>query len=1699
MVLLTAFAATQQYLQLTSPSSQVAELTPPKNFILNQELTADPNQLPVPTLAPSESTPEQLAVNPEQAGSVLGDQETINFRSSSNSGSNGGLLVLNAKDTPVISVETYQTSGNGSFKLYKANKTDLLNYLLYKRNDSSAYGASIEKIFKFDTNSVPVEKTFEQQIVSPTSNDNPNDITLPIEGVGIWFLEGTVNGIRTETMVVRSNMAAIVHKGDNQNIFWVQSTDYANVADASVELFNTENAVTSLKQITTNQDGLVTDSSNDALDIAVVTKGDDLTVIPVSLINLNYRTTANRYGYSSFSQRQPDIKSFMFTDRFLYKPGDTLNFKAIIRNDDDADYTIAPRTFKVTFGGYDNPFWEKNLTVSELGTIDGSIPVPEDAEAGYYSVVVKEGDTYISTVDVQVANFRKPDSSVEASTDKMMYLPGERMTVNVSGSSFLGQPLRNEEVRYKLYQRKADVSGDYTTATFNSGFGYAGQDAPITEGVVKLDRKGKGSFEITAKNSTGFRQFWSVSIEYLDAGGTAANDVVQALIQPGDFIIERDVYQGGFYQGKEVSYPVKLSKNKIDAVISNMPVTAKLLVSDNQSNEYVTEKDDLKATSDATGKMAFVFTPQQQQSYKLEFDASDKQGNPIKGEESFYASNAADANNKPIDIFEIKADKETYNIGDTAKVTITTRPEIKNVFVSIGRSYSREHRVLPVNNGIATFEFSVIEKYQPNVHIMVGSFLDDVWKSETIDRAVNLDDKHVTVTIKPSQTTYGPAETASFEITTTDQQGRPVATDLAFWIFDKALLELHGNYFEGIFNQFWSERFFSIPTHYSYEGITSTGAEGGGGCFAGETLVTMADGTKKRIDQVVVGDEVSTFISSDSKELTAAKVTGTHQVKVAGYLILNGTLKITPEHKLLVNNQWKTAGEIEVGDTLLSDQGSEIKITSIEWVRGKFTVYNLTVEKFHTFFANDTYVHNEKGEVRSVFKDTAYWNPHVTTGQDGKATVSFTLPDNLTTWIAASVAANGATQVGDGKTEIIVTKDLVVRPIFPSFLRTGDEITLTALIQNFTQQSENFSIEASLEGGKLGNERQTATVASEDMAELTWPVTVTGKNEDAVFSVKATSDKTQSLTDTVIEKLPIYEYGSWLTNYSMGENSAELPLNLDAGTDANRAEAVLTLKASKYPELQANLTALLTNVSEYSGVEDSAGGLIAASILKQHGTELGLTYSDAKLTEAVQKATSALKRSRAASGVWITYPENTINAAQSRFAVEAMIMAKEAGFAVEQQLIDQAVSYFDNWVAPTWEDQVEQQYVFSLVSNGQHDRKKIPLTYNSSPSHLARAVLANHRQGFINSTEEEAALIGVAHKTETQIGWTGPVVNNQERWNQIALPTAWSVLASQEVVIESLDPALSLDYLYRNVESDPELRAVQSLATVKYYLATEQASPNYQYKVLAGETELASGSVNSTQQVIAPIIMSEEVLNSGSPIRVETTGKGKLFSELAVKQFYTDPALDAQQHNISLTRKYLSTKPAGEATKVGDMVVVQFKVEGLGLGETEVTIEDYLPSGLVAIDETLDNGIFDPNGPNSSFTSQQITEQGMRLSFSRLSADGTYSYKTRVISEGVFNTPPATVTLVNQPSIWASTAAETLKIDGKNVLESTHDGIQSFEQQSNIDIIAAAVLAIGMIALLVAYRFRDKIRGFIQKKRNVPPTPPPPVVTPPIQ
>ena len=142
--------------------------------------------------------------------------------------------------------------------------------------------------------------------------------------------------------------------------------------------------------------------------------------------------------------------------------------------------------------------------------------------------------------------------------------------------------------------------------------------------------------------------------------------------------------------------------------------------------------------------------------------------------------------------------------------------------------------------------------------------------------------------------------------------------------------------------------------------VIYNGAERGKvlGCFDAKTEILVADGGSKNIEEVLPGEKVLTRESESSPKLVEAVVSKVEKHVVDQYVVINGNLRVTMEHTMFINRGWKPVALVSHGDKLLTEDSKEVEVKSLSIRYGQFEVYNLKIDKYHTYIAGGFYVHD---------------------------------------------------------------------------------------------------------------------------------------------------------------------------------------------------------------------------------------------------------------------------------------------------------------------------------------------------------------------------------------------------------------------------------------------------------------------------------------------------------------------------------------------------------------------------------------------------------------------------------------------------------------------------------------------------------------------------------------------------------------------
>lgn len=305
--------------------------------------------------------------------------------------------------------------------------------------------------------------------------------------------------------------------------------------------------------------------------------------------------------------------------------------------------------------------------------------------------------------------------------------------------------------------------------------------------------------------------------------------------------------------------------------------------------------------------------------------------------------------------------------------------------------------------------------------------------------------------------------------------------------------------------------------------------------------------------------------------------------------------------------------------------------------------------------------------VRSNFADTAYWAPNVVTGDDGRGTVSFVWPDNLTTWRATALGITRSSDVGRGTGSTLVTKDFLVRLEMPRFLRAGDRSTISGIAHGVASApSVRLQLDAgALASGPLGARLHLDAYQS---AAASWPVKAPGVG--SVLVTLRGGDGTRS--DAMQLPLPleagtaaehVRDAGSLATRSAF---TASVPPGYLAG------DLHLTLSPSLIAELVANQR-LLDVYPYYCTEQTMSAGLPAVFIGRVASRAHVELPQDVSVGQIVAHAVARLKQLQHADGSWGWWENDDGHPFMTAYALYGLSEFRRSGYTVPDAMYSRGI------------------------------------------------------------------------------------------------------------------------------------------------------------------------------------------------------------------------------------------------------------------------------------------------------------------------------------------------------------------------------------------------------------------------------------------
>lgn len=1417
----------------------------------------------------------------------------------------------------------------------------------------------------------------------------------------------------------------------------------------------------------------------------------------------------NNY-YNNYHNNKGEWWTYAFTDRPAYRPNEKAGFKGIVRIPDNGIFTN-PAGMQIRAMIYDargNKVYEKEHVLNEFGGFDGELTLGEKAVLGEYSLQmysVKTG-SHISTAPLfRLEEYKLPEFLVSVAPKREegkepVFRLGDKLEMEVDAQYYFGGAVANADVEYLVYRRNYTHSyspprpypwyyrEDHSTHRGRHHYRpmpYQDSGQLITQQKIKTDEKGKAHFTIeTDKDSAADLQY-RIEVRVVDQSRREIRATGNIKVTKTAFFAYAEPERSLYRPGDKVTVKIKtMTANdkpvSVEGTVSVAQQSWRDPVIREGKGEIVTpggyaEQAVLKkfVKSDEKGEAKFTFEPMENGYYAVTFTGHDN------GKEVTAAAHVFVSDQKATDIgyryggLQIITEKDTYNVGETARAMIVSdRPDTWVLFTQESDGIFG-YELLYMKGPVRLVEIPVTQHFVPNVNLHAAS-LDQFQLKQVVEEViVPPEGKFLNVKIASDKEVYQPQEDGVFDVTVTDQDGKPVTGEVALGLVDASVYYIQKDYAKDIREFFYGDkRLQSVAMQAS---------------FYQRSFVHLVHDAKNKI----LVDKKDQYRAKDDRDEDAGQLGNVMKksMPMEGRSMMARQEMAAPAAAM--------AEGLAMADSIGAEESKEMDSPG-----------RRANEKASGGKGGVAAGGGGEERVRDDFRSTVLWLPAVKTDAKGRARITAKFPDSLTTWRMTARAVTKDTSVGNVTHEVRSNKQLMIRLQAPRFFTARDKVVLSALIDNLSDKPLTLTPQIKTAGltvtgiykdgqfvkGEIG----PVTVPAGGQQRADW-VAYAAEEGEAVVTVSA---KSGSLSDAMQKSFPVIPHGieKFIAQSAVlkgqGTNEA-VGQSLVFTLPKERIKEATSLQLTLSPSLAGNMLDALPYLADYpyGCVEQTMSRFLPAVIVRSTMTQLGLSKTDvnnyinnvltprndpahperrndatvAKLDAMVESGLARLYDMQHSNGGWGWWKESRTDRFMSAYVLWGLSLAREAGVEIRADVIERGIRYLQLELVK--DEDAPDNLAWSLHalaaagSKSTFEEKQRARLWEMrdrlNPYSRALFAVSEQKRGDL----QRAAVLG----RNIVNGVMEDKENGTARWGESGIHYRWSeggVEATAFVIralslldrdSKYLEPAVKWLSLNRRGGRWKNTRdtAIAVLGLAEYLKTTQELAPDYAYQVKLNGKVVKEGRVTA-QNVFTfdrMVNLPADVLKDGdNMVEIAMKGKGALYAAGYLKYFTLEEPITKAGNEIFVERSYEiksvketlmkglkeDWKPLNDNDTVnsGDRIRVTVMMEAKNHYEYLIS-EDYKPAGLEAVSLTSGAGHavkLDAEGRETGETVplyQEFRDQKAAFFIDRLK-QGKYliRYELRAEVPGQFHAMPNQSHAMYVPEIRAN--SDEIRINVKD-------------------------------------------------------------------
>lgn len=579
----------------------------------------------------------------------------------------------------------------------------------------------------------------------------------------------------------------------------------------------------------------------------------------------------------NWNVRAEEYGGCIFTEKGLYRSGETVHIKGIVRKKKQGEWVL-PDVSSVNFvvrNSRNEEIVHDTLRLNKYGSFFFDVPLSEDAPTGVYAIqaILPDKDVRFSQ-RFRVEAYRPVEFEVIVEAEKDTFVAGETFRGSITGRYLFGMPMIDAPVSWSLRRRDYHVHYPQHKG-YRFGEYKRSKREVIGSGSGKLDKQGiyAVSVRLTKDNIE------VPSLITLEATVTAPNKRTVSKAQNwiafhANVLVGLKRTQYVYVLGDTVNIhmiTIEPSGEKTDAERVSIEIVKEEWKSIKKARhggryEWVSERTEReiekRTVTSSIDSTTIPIVPKEPGYYYVRAYARDSRGHASSTRTYFYVAGQGYAGwrMRDDDIIELVADKDEYEVGDTARILVKSPYDSALCLVTVERELILRKHAKMLKGNADFLEIPIESIDLPNIYVCATLIRGRVeglsWDEENeqdlgkpqfkmgyVNLRINTKEKHLTVTTWSDKANYRPRDSVTLALKVNDHKGRPVAnSDVALFAVDVGVLNIIDFQTPDPFDYFYGSRPLSVKTIESRLHILGErsygekGEERGGGGLEGEGI-----------------------------------------------------------------------------------------------------------------------------------------------------------------------------------------------------------------------------------------------------------------------------------------------------------------------------------------------------------------------------------------------------------------------------------------------------------------------------------------------------------------------------------------------------------------------------------------------------------------------------------------------------------------------------------------------------------------------------------------------------------------------------------------------------------------------------------------------------------------------------------------------